>query len=168
MSGEDPACDVPGLAADACREDDCLVDACAASDFPGADFPGADFPGADFPAEAGLACPAPPFIEAPQNGHSTASSSSTDCLHAGHVGRSMLPRTLCARCDFYLQNTALLGKTPAASGGRLRIEGGGSKAASADAVTGIPKEIQIAASTPREIVMVFLWRLDVRGRLACL
>src|SRR5262245_53288168 len=37
---------------------------------------------------------APPFIGAPQNGHSTASSSRTDCLHAGQVGRSILPSFL--------------------------------------------------------------------------
>ena len=31
----------------------------------------------------------PGFIEDPQNGHSAASSSSTDCPQAGHVGRSI-------------------------------------------------------------------------------
>jgi hypothetical protein len=30
-----------------------------------------------------------PDMDAPQNGHSVASSSRTDCLHDGHVGNAM-------------------------------------------------------------------------------
>ncbi len=35
------------------------------------------------------ALPLGAFIDDPQNGHSVASSSSTDCPHAGQLGRSM-------------------------------------------------------------------------------
>jgi hypothetical protein len=99
MSGEDPAFDESG-------------------------FPAADLDGAGFVTEPDLAGAVPPFIAAPQNGHSTASSSSTDCLHAGHVGRSMLPRTLFGRDDFQLQNTTLREKTPAAVDGGDMEDGG--------------------------------------------
>jgi len=36
--------------------------------------------------EAGFVAPGFPLIDAPQNGHSVASSSRTDCLQAGQVG----------------------------------------------------------------------------------
>ncbi len=74
-------------------------------------------------AGAGRAGAAPPFRGAPQNGQSTASSSSTDCLHAGHVGRSMLPKALKSRNDGHFQNTAGEGKLPERVRGRKwRIE----------------------------------------------
>jgi signal transduction histidine kinase len=54
---------------------------------------GDDFAGAARGGVAGFLTGAPPpFMEAPQNGHSVASSSRTDCLQAGHVGRSITLR----------------------------------------------------------------------------
>jgi hypothetical protein len=40
----------------------------------------------------GLAAPGVPFIGAPQNGQLTASSSRTDCLHAGQNAKSISKR----------------------------------------------------------------------------
>src|SRR5258708_39767751 len=60
ISGEDPTFEVPARADVAGRVE--------------GDWAGADFAAADFPADADLAGAAPPFIDAPQNGHSTASS----------------------------------------------------------------------------------------------